>query len=252
LWLLSNLSPSFPPPHTSYLHTSDADKSALAVAFAYVAHTRRQTAVAASTVDVNHDGIRDEKDEESEMMELGEMERDLMANKMFEEFVTPEEELKRLLERVQRSMHDRYMESSVPVWRRTFFDGSDSKEHQASIRAIQHQLKINPDGSLAPLTFRETLTYGNRQNMLVKRIERARREGRQVKDELDEVEVPDESLKDIVLIRQFILSRVNPIIRLSLRQAFEEIEGLPPEPIHPVVWMVGWFLITGLSSFFIY
>ena len=236
----------------SVYHKSEVDKSALAIAFQYVAETRLKEAVRQGTADRTGDGVRDEEDEDVEMMEMGDMERDVVAYKIFDDFVTPEEELRRLLDRVQRSMNDRYLENSVPVWRRTFFDDTDSKQHLESLRAIHKQLKINPDGSLAPLTITEWLRYGSRQNMLVKRIERARREAAAIFDEVNEVEVPDDSMKDIVLIRQFILSRVNFMIRFSLRMSFEELEGLPPETVHPLLWLFGWFAFVGMISFFCY
>ena len=236
----------------SVYHKSEVDKSALAIAFQFVADTRLKEAIHPGTEDRTGDGVRDEEDEEAELMEMGEMERDVVAYKIFDDFVTPEEELRRLLDRVQRSMNDRYLESSVPVWRRTFFDATDSKQHVESLRAIHKQLKINPDGSLAPLTITEWLRYGSRQNMLVKRIERARREAAAVLAEVNEVEVPDESMKDIVLIRQFILSRVNFMIRFALRLSFEELEGLPPEPVHPLLWVAGWLAFSGMIAFFCY
>ena len=88
--------------------------------------------------------------------------------------------------------------------------------------------------------------------MLIRRVERARREAKQIISELNECEVPDDSLKDIILIRQFILARVNYMIRFALRLSFEEIEGLPPEPINPFLWCLCWFLTTGSLCFFIY
>ena len=92
--------------------------------------------MAESAVDVNNDGVIDEKDAELEMLELGEMERDLMASNVFDEYITSSEELRRIFDRVERSMHTRYMQSSVPVWRRTFFDGSESKEHQVIASSV--------------------------------------------------------------------------------------------------------------------
>ena len=118
---------------------SDEDKSAMALAFSHVAEQRKLAIVAECAVDVNNDGVIDEKDAELEMLELGTMERDLMASKILDEFATPEEELRRMFDRVQRSMQARYVQSSVPVWRRTFFDGSESKEHQvAATPSVQY------------------------------------------------------------------------------------------------------------------
>ena len=88
--------------------------------------------------------------------------------------------------------------------------------------------------------------------MLIRRVERARRESKQILNEMNECEVPDDSLKDIILIRQFILARVNYMIRFALRLSFEEIEGLPPEPVNPFLWCLCWFLTTGSLCFFIY
>lgn len=88
--------------------------------------------------------------------------------------------------------------------------------------------------------------------MLVKRVERARREAKSIIDEMNECELPDESMKDIVLIRQFILARVNYMIRFALRLSFEELEGLPPEPVNPFLWSLCWFIVTGCLCFFVY
>ena len=122
--------------HLDVSCVSDEDKSALALAFSHVAEQRKLAIVAESAVDVNNDGVIDEKDAELEMLELGAMERDLMSSSVYDEFITPEEELRRMFDRVERSMQVRYMESSVPVWRRTFFDGSDSKEHQVTVSSL--------------------------------------------------------------------------------------------------------------------
>ena len=124
---------------SQHLYISDEDKSALALAFSHVAEQRKLAIAQESGVDVNNDGVIDEKDAALEMLELGAMERDLMASKVFDEFITPEEELRRMFDRVERSMHTRYLESSVPVWRRTFFDGSESKEHQVVLTSVLQQ-----------------------------------------------------------------------------------------------------------------
>ena len=88
--------------------------------------------------------------------------------------------------------------------------------------------------------------------MLIKRVERSRREAKHILHEMNESEVPDDSLKDIILIRQFILARVNYMTRFALRLSFEEIEGLPPEPVNPFLWCLCWFLTTGSLCFFVY
>ena len=102
------------------------------------------------------------------------------------------------------------------------------------------------------MTFKEWFWYGTRQNLLVKRVERARREAKHILFEMNECELPDDSLKDIVLIRQFILARVNYMTRFALRLSFEELEGLPPEPVNPFLWSLCWLIMTGCLCFFVY
>ena len=91
------------------------------------------------------------------------------------------------------------------MWRRGPLTDRTAHDAQASLRAVQHQLKINPDGTPAPLTVTEWLLHGTRDRMLARRLEVVRASSRRIKEEVNEVKVPDESLRDIILVRQFIL-----------------------------------------------
>ena len=40
--------------------------------------------------------------------------------------------------------------------------------------------------------------------------------------------------------------------RFSLSKSFEHIEGMPPESIHPLPWVLAWVLIASCLLFFLY
>ena len=71
----------------------------------------------------------------------------------------------------------------------------------ATMKAVETQLMINFDGSLKPLTCRQRLFYTDRESLLGKRILLVRRKAKEICDEINEMEVGDESLKDIALMR---------------------------------------------------
>ena len=65
-------------------------------------------------------------------------------------------------------------------------------------------------------------------------------------------QVPDESLKDLVLVRFFILEQVSFIYHFAMKKRFEEMEGLPPEKVNVFAWVFAWMVFWGSIWFFIY
>jgi hypothetical protein len=51
---------------------------------------------------------------------------------------------------------------------------------------------------------------------------------------------------------RFILEQVSVFYRFSLSKSFEHIEGMPPESIHPLPWVMAWVLIASCLLFFLY
>ena len=72
---------------------------------------------------------------------------------------------------------------------------------QATMKSITTQLMMNFDGTLKPLTFRQRLFFSDRQSLLEKKISSARVSAKIICDEINEMEVGDEGLKDIALMR---------------------------------------------------
>ena len=73
---------------------------------------------------------------------------------------------------------------------------------QATMKAITTQLMTNFDGTMKPLTFRQKLFYTDRQSLLEKKILSARVSAAAICDEINEMEVGDQGLKDIALMRR--------------------------------------------------
>jgi len=99
------------------------------------------------------------------------------------------------------------------------------------------------------------------------------------------LQVPDESLKDIVLVRFFILEQVSFVYKFAMKKRFEgtrparkllaqkgvsagadfltchplrepmiaaELEGLPPEKVNVFAWVFSWMIFWGSIWFFLY
>lgn len=81
--------------------------------------------------------------------------------------------------------------------------GLFSPTHLAAMEAVKSHLMMNFDGTLQPLTLRQRLLYPNRQALLEAKISRVRAKAKEIEEELEEMEVDDDNLKDIVLLRRY-------------------------------------------------
>ena len=70
------------------------------------------------------------------------------------------------------------------------------------MRAIQTELMVNFDGTMMPLTFRQRLLHSDRQSLLEKKIALVRMRSKAICDSVEEIEVGDEGMKDIALMRK--------------------------------------------------
>ena len=60
---------------------------------------------------------------------------------------------------------------------------------------------VNFDGTLKPLTIRQGLFYTNRQHLLESKLTAVRKRAKKIAKEMKELEVGDESVKDVALMR---------------------------------------------------
>ena len=169
---------------------SDHYRSALSLAMKESFKTRREEA--------DETGAEHGKSHETEHFEdlemlvesgiLSQTEIDGIAAGVYHEFSSPKEELLRLMNRVKASIERRYHQASTPAWLATH-DTRTSKVTIASVRAVEDQLFVNPDGTMKPLTLRQRLFMGDLEAHLERRIGRARMGAEKIRVELAELEV---------------------------------------------------------------
>jgi len=119
-------------------------------------------------------------------------EKDEIARAIYDDFSSPQEELRHLMRMVKRSIQQRYTEDSTPVEVAAMAGAGAGEVHgasaatraMASVRAIQNELMINADGTMAPLTLRQRLWYGSRKHLLVERLRHARKHAEHIVDEV--------------------------------------------------------------------
>jgi hypothetical protein len=85
--------------------------------------------------------------------------------------------------------------------------GLFSPTHLAAMEAVKSHLMMNFDGTLQPLTLRQRLLYSSRQALLEAKISRVRAKAKEIEGEVEEIEVKDNNLKDIVLLRRYFTAR---------------------------------------------
>ena len=187
----------------------------------------------------------------SDVLDIVSNQRDFVSNEMYNDFLSPREECIRLMTRVQE-----FLDIGGSASRRRMKNSPNSfflsPEHLAAMNAISSQLMVNFDGTMKPITFRQRLFYRDRQDLIEKKLAVARMKSMKICKTIDGMEVLDDHLKDIALMRQFILEQVSIFYRFSLKKNFTDIDGVPPEIISPSLWLIAWILTICIFLFFIY
>ena len=192
---------------------------------------------------------QNQNEPDSVLSVMSEQESDFVAMKAYENYSSPHEELVRILTDIQNQPH---WTSSVsdPVSGDGFPSDGAALRSAEDMKATRARLKINPDGTLQPLTLRQRMLYSSRQNLLEKKISSARLKSEGICDCISEMEVS--ALRDISLMRTFILEHVSFIFRSSVESCLEEIAGAPPERVHALKWGAAWVAITLSLLFCLY
>lgn len=180
--------------------------------------------------------------------EFGEWDRNFLAKKQYHNLGSPLEELTALLAKIDESIRENANVSSATVASLC----ASSRGRLAAMKAIRMQLMVNADGTQNSITFRQKLQHGNLQNMLIKKLTKVRLDADMMCDEIEELEVADECVKDIALLRNFILEHVSFYSRFSLRRCFQEIDGCGPGRVNVFVWIASWTVIISCLLFCLY
>ena len=121
----------------------------------------------------------------------------------------------------------------------------------STARAVQEALRINPDGTFLPLTWRQSWLYRNRQHKLEKKIAYAKGQSRVIVEEIRDMDASEEAYKDVALIHHFILEQIHWFYRISLKQNLFGFE-IPPQVISPLPWLLAWVFVLLSYGFFLY
>ena len=186
------------------------------------------------------------------LLEISKSENDFISKEIYNDFLSPREECIRLMTRVQEFLTNDGIITNTRNKKVSQDAGGLSSEHLSAVKAISGQLMINYDGTLKPLNCRQRIFCKDRQDLIEKKIEIARIKSLKICESINSMEVYDDNLKDIALMRKFILEQVSIFYRFSLNRNFADIDGVPPDPIRPILWLLAWTFISCVLLFFFY
>jgi hypothetical protein len=125
-------------------------------------------------------------------------------------------------------------------------------DREARVEAIEEHLGVFPDGTFVPLTLRQRLFFGSAMAKLVYKIDKVRMKSREIVEMIESQEQGDDELKDILLIREFILECLSPFKRYTLKANNEAYSHIVTKRIPWSGYLISWFFVTGCLLFFIY
>ena len=202
--------------------------------------------------DGDHTGLDMKTNRKTEALEIGQIECDFISKEIYNDFLSPREECIRLMTRVKEFLANDASSTNRSDSKTCQDAAGLSSAHVAAAKAISSHLMVNFDGTMKPLSFRQHLFCKDRQDWMKKKVARARRRAIKICEAVNEMKVHDDNLKDIALMRKFILEQVSIFYQFSLRRNFDDIDGVPPEIIRPGVWVAAWFFIISVILFFLY
>ena len=122
----------------------------------------------------------------------------------------------------------------------------------AKIKEIEGHLGIFPDGNLVPLTLRQTLFFKSPLSKLVYKIEKVRRECREIVEVIESFQPWELDVKNTRLIRHFILECLSPFKRKTLEFTNATYDEYPTGRSSWYTYIGSWIFISGTLIFFVY
>ena len=125
-------------------------------------------------------------------------------------------------------------------------------DREARVEAIEEHLGVFPDGTFIPLTLRQRLFFGSAMAKLEYKIEKVRLKSREIVAVIQSQEQGEDELKDILLIREFILECLSPFKRYTLKANNEAYSHVVTQRIPWSGYLLSWFFVSGCLLFFVY
>ena len=127
-----------------------------------------------------------------------------------------------------------------------------STERAAKIRAIEEHLGVFPDGTEVPLTLLQRMIYRNFSSKLHHKIQKARRQCDEIVEVITSLRSWEDDLKNIRLIRHFILECLSPFKRHTLEVTNAMCDDFAAEQSSWPAYICAWIYVSGTLIFYIY
>jgi len=137
--------------------------------------------------------------------------------RVFDDFLSPSEELDLILKRTHDFLISDLDEGNAVQWKPSVSGEKVGRNAQIAERAVKlktimRTLRIYEDGTAMHQSLRQYLQHGTPRNRLVKKIAAVRKTAEQIKNDVNQFEGWEHHRKDIVLVQYFILDQVGQIM----------------------------------------
>ena len=171
-------------------------------------------------------------------------EANAVSARVYEDRLNPREELQAIMQQAQRSVFVELYTCNVTL-------GTIMRTDKvATFKAVKHYLNMHTDGTLGRLTMWQRLWYRDREDMLERKLGRARKAAKHVMDDMAGFEERKGGTRDVALLQHFMVENVHWMCRASLRANMFSFDTLP-EQVDPVLWVLAWCVVGGSIIFFL-
>ena len=175
---------------------------------------------------------------------LPDEEANAMSIRVYEDRLNPREELQAIMQQAQRSVFAELYTCNVTL-------GTLMRTDKvATFKAVKHYLNMHTDGTLGSLTMWQRLWYRNREDMLERKLGKARKAAMDVIEDMAGFDERKGGMRDVALMQHFMVENVHWVCRASLRANMFSFDTMP-EQVDPVVWILAWCVVGGSILFFL-
>jgi hypothetical protein len=177
---------------------------------------------------------------------LSSLEKIVAAQATFADLLPVDEEVQYIINSVRSSI---CADIEAPQWHSA---GDSLLECSASARAraIFNNLRIYPNGDLAPLSTLSWLKYGTALSAMQVKLERVRAKSEKNWRRICLYEDNAEEFKNYCLLQLFILEQMMPFKRFALKKLLQFHRGMTQDLTSCIEFTLGWLLVAGTLGFF--
>ena len=144
------------------------------------------------------------------------------------------------------------LENSRLPWEKVKDTDISLKERLAKIKAIKGHLGVAADGTLIPLTLRQTVYFKDPISKLEYKIEKTRKQCDEIIEKIESFNSYEDDIKNTKLIRYFILECMSPFKRHILEVTNQRYDNYTNLKISWIIYVTAWVIFTLIICFLIY